>query len=295
GLGPHNKLFVQSGWDNFSNEITVSYFDNVFKFNLSQKDEATLQNVLAIIAVLKELQVSNEEIVQKLVGLKAIEMRLESVHGVRGNLVVNDSFNLDVDSLKIAFQFIKEYKKVKKVLILTDIIDVKEPPDQLYKEVAQLVNEQDFDRVYLVGSVITQYHALFQAKSYIYKDSADLIESQTLNHIEDSLILLKGARKFAIEKIKNLLELQKHDTVLEVNLNALLHNINIHKALLKPKTRVMAMVKAYSYGLGGYEIAEFLQHHHIDYLGVAYADEGMDLRTNGITTPIIVMNPEQHS
>src|SRR5690606_38870135 len=142
GLGPHNKLFVQSGWDNFSNEITVSYFDNVFKFNLSQKDEATLQNVLALIAELKELQVSNEEIVQKLVGLKAIEMRLESVHGVRGNLVVNDSFNLDVDSLKIAFQFIKEYKKVKKVLILTDIIDVKEPPDQLYKEVAQLVNEQ---------------------------------------------------------------------------------------------------------------------------------------------------------
>ena len=295
GLGPHNKLFVQSGWDNFSNEITVSYFDNVFKFNLSQKDEATLQNVLAIIAVLKELQVSNEEIVQKLAGLKAIEMRLESVHGVRGNLVVNDSFNLDVDSLKIAFQFIKEYKKVKKVLILTDIIDVKEPPDQLYKEVAQLVNEQDFDRVYLVGSVITQYHALFQTTSYIYKDSADLIESQTLNHIEDSLILLKGARKFAIEKIKNLLELQKHDTVLEVNLNALLHNINIHKALLEPKTRMMAMVKAYSYGLGGYEIAEFLQHHHIDYLGVAYADEGMDLRKNGITTPIIVMNPEQHS
>ena len=106
---------------------------------------------------------------------------------------------------------------------------------------------------------------------------------------------MKGARKFETEKVKYYLELQKHDTLLEVNLNAILHNINVHKALLKPETKMMAMVKAYSYGLGGYEIAEFLQHHHIDYLGVAYADEGVDLRKNGITTPIMVMNPEQHS
>ena len=116
-----------------------------------------------------------------------------------------------------------------------------------------------------------------------------------LHQIEDHLILLKGARKFEIDKVKSYLELQKHDTVLEVNLNSILHNINVHKALLKPETKMMAMVKAYSYGLGGYEIAEFLQHHHIDYLGVAFADEGVDLRKNGITTPIMVMNPEQHS
>ena len=106
---------------------------------------------------------------------------------------------------------------------------------------------------------------------------------------------MKGARIFEIEKIKNLLELQKHDTTLEINLNAIIHNINVHKSQLKPNTKVCAMVKAYSYGLGGYEIAEFLQHHHIDYLGVAYADEGADLRKNGITTPILVMNPEQNS
>ncbi len=295
GLGSQNKLSVRAGWENFSNEITVSYYGEEFKFGLTQKDEATLQNVLALIAVLKELGVPNDEIVQKLKLLKAVEMRLESVHGVRGNLVVNDSFNLDVDSLKIAFQFIKEYKKPKKVLILTDIIDVRDSPEHLYRDVAALVNEQQFEHVYLIGAYITQYHTLFKSRTYIYRDTAELIDSQTLNHIEDSLVLLKGARKFAIEKIKNLLELQKHDTVLEVHLNALLHNINVHKALLKPETKMMAMVKAYSYGLGGYEIAEFLQHHHIDYLGVAYADEGMDLRKNGITTPIIVMNPEQHS
>ena len=136
---------------------------------------------------------------------------------------------------------------------------------------------------------------MFSGKVKIFDDTQELIDSQYLNTIENQLILLKGTRVFEIEKIKKLLELQKHDTTLEVNLNAIVHNINIHKNLLKPETKVCAMVKAFSYGLGGYEIAEFLQHHHIDYLGVAYADEGVDLRKNGVTTPILVMNPEQSS
>ena len=109
------------------------------------------------------------------------------------------------------------------------------------------------------------------------------------------MILLKGARKFELENLKKELELQSHDTVLEVNLNAILHNINVHRNFLKPETKMMAMVKAYSYGLGGYEIAEFLQHHNINYLGVAYADEGVDLRKNKVTLPIMVMNPELNS
>ncbi|MDO4224263.1 MAG: alanine racemase, partial [Bergeyella zoohelcum] len=147
----------------------------------------------------------------------------------------------------------------------------------------------------LIGEQITKYQQLFSADTKIFANTDELINSQSLYSIENQLILLKGARVFEIEKIKKLLELQKHDTTLEINLNAILHNINIHKDLLKPSTKICAMVKAYSYGLGGYEIAEFLQHHHIDYLGVAYADEGVDLRKNGITTPILVMNPEQSS
>ena len=147
----------------------------------------------------------------------------------------------------------------------------------------------------LIGEEIGHYQNLFTSEVHTFKSTNELNESQLLNQIENSLILLKGARKFEIDKIKLDLELQKHDTVLEINLNAILHNINVHKALLKPETKMMAMVKAYSYGLGGYEVAEFLQHHHIDYLTVAYADEGVDLRKNGITTPIMVMNPEQHS
>lgn len=294
GFEPHNDIKITSDWNDRQEDISVQYFDEVITFPAQQRDAATLSNALAVIAILKHFGFENEIIIEKLNQLKSVEMRLESAIGVRNNLIINDSFNLDLDSLKIAFQFIKEYNKPEKVLVLTDFVEGKDL-DTLYDTVAQLTNEQNFDKVFLVGQEITKRRNLFHSETFTFSTTNELADSLYLNKIENSLILLKGARKFEIEKLKSLLELQKHDTVLEVNLNAVLHNINVHKSFLKPETKMMAMVKAYSYGLGGYEIAEFLQHHHIDYLGVAVADEGADLRKNGITTPIIVMNPEQHS
>ena len=294
GFKNHNDVFIKNDWKNRSQEIVIQYFDEEFSVPVYQRDEATISNVLCVICVLKEFGFENDKIVQKLNSLKSVEMRLESVNGIRNNLIINDSFNLDLDSLKIAFQNINEYNKPNKALILTDFVEGKNA-DQLYQEVASLTNEQNFNSVFLIGDEITKLERLFEATTFTFNNTTELIDSVNLHQIEDHLILLKGARKFEIEKVKSYLELQKHDTVLEVNLNSILNNINAHKALLKPKTKMMAMVKAYSYGLGGYEIAEFLQHHHIDYLGVAYADEGVDLRKNGITTPIMVMNPEQHS
>ena len=295
GLENRNDVKIISNPENLQEEIKVQYFSEEFSFPANQRDEATLTNALALVCVMKELGFSNEKIVEKINALKAVEMRLESVNGIHNNLIINDSFNLDLDSLIIAFQFIKQYNKPEKTLILTDIIDVKEDEFSLYNKVADLTNEQNFSQVFLVGTQISRFQEKFKAKTFSFKKTKELIESQQLEQLENQLILLKGARIFEIEKVKQLLELQKHDTVLEINLNAILHNINVHKALLKPETKICAMVKAYSYGLGGYEIAEFLQHHHIDYLGVAYADEGVDLRKNGITTPILVMNPEQGS
>ena len=295
GLENRNDVKIISNPENLQEEIRVQYFSEEFSFPANQRDEATLTNALALVCVMKELGFSNEKIVDKINALKAVEMRLESVNGIHNNLIINDSFNLDLDSLIIAFQFIKQYNKPEKTLILTDIIDVKEDEFSLYNKVADLTNEQNFSQVFLVGTQISRFQEKFKAKTYSFKKTKELIESQQLEQLENQLILLKGARIFEIEKVKQLLELQKHDTVLEINLNAILHNINVHKALLKPETKICAMVKAYSYGLGGYEIAEFLQHHHIDYLGVAYADEGVDLRKNGITTPILVMNPERGS
>ncbi len=294
GFKKGNQVFINSNISKDEN-IIVQYFDEEISFPVHQRDEATLTNAMALITVLKELNIENKKIVEKINLLKAVEMRLEAIEGIKGNIVINDSFNLDLDSLKTALQFLNEYNKSKKSLVLTDIVGVNSNAKELYEEVSELVNEQHFDSVFLIGDEISNFCELFKAKTYTFIDTKELIESKYLTEIENQIILLKGARKFEIERLKDILELRKHDTVLEVNLNAILHNINYHKSLLKPGTKMMAMVKANAYGLGSYEVSEFLQHHHIDYLGVAYADEGVELRKKGITTPIIVMNPEQHS
>lgn len=295
GKNPRNSYHLLSDWSTSANDIKVKHNEEEFSFPVKVRTEAIVLNALCVIAVLKYFNFNLDKIVSKLNAIKSVEMRLESVEGTRNNLIINDSFNLDIDSLQIAYQFIKEYQKDRKVLILTDIIDVKEEPEVLYPFVAKLTNEQNFDKIFLVGNKITKYSELFSNEVLCFETTEELIDNQELNKIENAIILLKGARKFEIDRLKLTLELQKHDTVLEVNLNNMLHNINVHKALLKPETKVMAMVKADSYGLGGYEIAEFLQHHRIDYLGVAFVDEGIDLRKKGITVPIMVMNPEQQS
>ncbi|UEQ75116.1 bifunctional UDP-N-acetylmuramoyl-tripeptide:D-alanyl-D-alanine ligase/alanine racemase [Chryseobacterium arthrosphaerae] len=294
GFKKENNVFIKNNISRDEN-IIVEYFGEEISFPAHQRDEATLTNAMALITVLKELNIENKKIVEKINLLKAVEMRLESIEGIKGNIIIDDSFNLDLDSLKTALQFLKEYNKSKKSLVLTDIVGVNVNSQELYEEVSELVNEQRFDSVFLIGDEISKFSELFKAKTYTFIDTKELIESKHLTEIENQIILLKGARKFEIEKLKDILELRKHDTVLEVNLNAILHNINYHKSLLKPGTKMMAMVKANAYGLGSFEVSEFLQHHHIDYLGVAYVDEGVELRKKGITTPIIVMNPEQHS
>lgn len=294
GFKKENQVFIKNNISKDDN-IIVDYFGEEISFPAHQRDEATLTNAMALITVLKELNIENKKIVEKINLLKAVEMRLEAIEGIKGNIVINDSFNLDLDSLKTALQFLNEYNKSKKSLVLTDIVGVNSNAKELYEEVSELVNEQYFDSVFLIGDEISKFSELFKAKTYTFIDTKELIESKHLTEIENQIILLKGARKFEIERLKDILELRKHDTVLEVNLNAILHNINYHKSLLNPETKMMAMVKANAYGLGSYEVSEFLQHHHIDYLGVAYVDEGVELRKKGITTPIIVMNPEQHS
>lgn len=293
GLSTANDVFLKKNVKD--EDIIVQYFQEEISFPAHQRDEATLTNAMALITVLKELNLDHAKIVEKINALRSVEMRLEAIEGIKGNIVINDSFNLDLDSLKTALQFLKEYNKPQKSLVLTDIVGVNSNSEELYTEVADLVNEQHFNMVFLIGEEITSFSHLFTPETFTFNNTQELIDSKRLTEINNQIILLKGARKFGIERLKDILELRKHDTVLEVNLNAILHNINYHKSLLNPGTRMMAMVKANAYGLGSYEIAEFLQHHHIDYLGVAYADEGVELRKKGITAPIIVMNPEQHS
>lgn len=294
GFTNSNQVYFKNNISK-NEDVVVQYFDEEISFPVHQRDEATLTNALALITVLKELGIKNQKIVEKINALKAVEMRLEAIEGIKSNIIINDSFNLDLDSLKTALQFLNEYNKPKKSLVLTDIVGVNSNSKELYEEVSDLVNEQKFDSVFLIGQEISKFSDLFKAKTFTFIDTKELIESKHLTELENQIILLKGARKFEIERLKDILELRKHDTVLEINLNAIQHNINYHKSLLKPATKMMAMVKANAYGLGSYDVSEFLQHHHIDYLGVAFVDEGVELRKKGITVPIVVMNPEQHS
>jgi len=296
GQNPYNDIFLEI--PKLQNESLNIKFKNKpdLQIHFSRRDTASMCNILAVIAVLDLLKIPHNEIAKRVSELKAVEMRMESVIGERGNLIIDDSYNLDLDSLKIALNNLSQYgSKQRKILVLTDIIDVKFPKEILYKRVSNMVNEHSFNKIYLIGKEITNFVNLFRSENFTFKDTTELSKDQNFRNLENSLILLKGARKFKLENIKKQLELLSHDTILEINLSSVIKNINIHKNFLKPSTKIMAMVKAYSYGLGGYEIAEFLQHHKIDYFGVAYADEGVELRKNKISHPIMVMNPELNS
>lgn len=294
GLKESNKVRIKR--KTRSQEYEIVFSDgSIRNAHLQNGDEASLHNTLAIVTTLESLGFDKDKIIRKISELRSVEMRMESIKGARNNLIINDSYNLDLDSLKIALSVVPQYHKEGKALVLTDIIDERKSPESLYPTVAKLVNEQVFDHVFLMGDQITSFSDLFQNKVSCFKNVEHLLQNENFNRIANSLILLKGARRFKLEEITKSLELQTHDTVLEINLNAILHNIKVHKSFLKPETKMMAMVKAFSYGLGGYEIAEFLQHHNIDYLGVAYTDEGVALRHHNITIPIMVMNSEMNS
>ena len=191
GLKTHNDVKIICDYKDRNQEILVQYFSEKLSFPANQRDEATLTNALAVICILKEFGFTNEKIVEKINNLKAVEMRLESVNGVRNNLIINDSFNLDLDSLIIAYQFINQYNRDEKTLVLSDIFDVKNDDVSLYHKVAEITNQQNFKQIFLVGNQISRFQEKFNAKTYTFSTTKELLESQQLNSIENQLILLK--------------------------------------------------------------------------------------------------------
>jgi len=212
-------------------------------------------------------------------------------------LLINDSYSNDLHSLRVALDFLLQQKQFhRRTLILSDIPESGLPDPELYTEVAMLLKEKKIDRLLGVGpALLKNQTALLQSgltEQKFYPDTNALLGDLPTLSFEGEAILLKGARRFTFEKISAQLELQVHETVLEIRLNDLAHNLNVFRAMLPPGTRIMAMVKAFSYGSGSGEVAALLQHRQVDYLAVAYADEGIALREGGITLPIMVMNPE---
>lgn len=260
-------------------------------------DSASINNALTCWAVLSHLGLSQTEIAKRLLLLQPVAMRLELKLGSNNCVLINDFYNSDVNALEIALHHQKQqHRGGKKIVVLSDIEQSGKTGKELYELVAKLIQQFNIDLFIGIGHEISQQRSLFHVNSFFFETThAFISESKTNQELQfkDSIILLKGARKYEFESISKLYQQKSHDTVLEINLNKLVHNINFYRSQISKQTKLMCMVKATGYGSGSAEIAFTLQHHHVDCLAVAYADEGVELRKAGIHLPIMVMNPEE--
>lgn len=261
-------------------------------------DEASLENAMHCIVTARNLGLPMASIQQRLQHLEPVEMRLEIKAGINGCTVINDAYNNDLSALRIALQFAGGQRQRRAfTLILSDILQSGQKDEVLYPKVASAMQEQGVTRLIGIGravAVLPQY--LPEGfDCHFYEDTEQFLQHFGQLNFQNEMILVKGARPFAFERVAERLAQKAHKTVLEVNLGALIHNLNTYRSRLKPGTRTMAMVKASGYGSGSAEVARLLEYHKTDYLGVAYADEGIELRHAGVNLPILVLNPEPAS
>jgi alanine racemase len=297
----NQKLFTWS----FDNEADVKVFrkDNVIEVNFREQefivelpfnDKASVENLMHSITVLLYLGYAVDFVQNAIAKIQPVAMRLEQKAGKNNTTIINDSYNSDLGSLSNALDFLSQQNQhSNKVVILSDIFQSGFIKENLYKEVAVLLNAHKPDLLVGVGPDLIKYKNKFNLKAYFFQSTKALISHINELNLSDATILLKGSRSFQFEKIDQLLENKSHRTVLEVNLNALTDNLNYFKSLLKKDVGIIAMVKAFSYGSGSHEIAQLLEYNRVAYLAVAFADEGVDLRTRGVQLPIIVMNPAE--
>lgn len=266
-----------------------------FEIEIHFIDDASVENSITCWLTMIHLGYSHEIIADRMKNLVPVEMRMELKAGINDCLIINDSYNSDIGSLIIALDYLKQqHQYSQKTVILSDLLESGKNEKTLYKEVASIINKSNIYRFIGIGEGISKYADFFKGKKHFFLDTTEFINQITDFQLQKEAILLKGARVFQFEKISSILQYKVHETVLEVNLNAVIHNLNYYKSLLKPETKVMAMVKAFSYGSGILEISNLLSHQRIDYLAVAYIDEGIELRKAGITIPIMIMNPEEN-
>ena len=263
-------------------------------------DDASIENSLNCLGACVYLMLPPEQITERMARLEPVAMRLEVKEGKNNCVLINDSYNSDLISLDIALDFLyrrSQGKDLKRTLILSDILETGQSASTLYRRVSQLINNKGIDKVIGIGADITSASSRFDTLSkrlekYIFPNTAAFLNSDVFRNLRNEIILIKGARSFGFERISEELELKVHETILEINLNALVDNLNHFRSKLNPKTKTICMVKASAYGAGSCEVAKTLQEHRVDYLAVAVADEGSDLRKAGVTSSIMIMNPE---
>ena len=276
-------------------QISILHNQEEFTYSIPFIDDASVKNSLICLTTLISLNTDYKQLKNEFSQLLPIEMRLEIKEAINNSILINDTFNSDLNSLKIGLNVLNQQPRDKKSLVLTDILQSNLTDEELYQQTSDLVNSYHFDEIVLIGEKISQFKHLFQSYVRSFNSTEEFLQQFKHQNVDHEAILLKGSRPFKLEKISNELETRSNDSVLEINLQHLIENINVYRSLLKPTTKLMCMVKANSYGTGSVEVANTLQNNGVDFLGVAIADEGKELREAGITVPIIVMNPEQSS
>lgn len=291
-------MFVESITTDEQQHSTIIYIykGTRERFTIPYSDEAAVENAIIVATTALYLGLTTEEIAAYMLLLEPIAMRLEVKQGQRGLTLINDSYNSDLQSLDIALDFLNRRGDNNKTLILSDIEQSGEQPAELYAQVAKLLQQRGIEKLIGIGTEISAAAALFNvSEKYFFANTDAFLVSTPFQQLHDEAVLIKGARRFGFERISELLEQKVHETILEVNLSAVVDNLNHFRSLMKPDTKLVCMIKADAYGAGAIEIAKTLQEHRVDYLAVAVADEGVALRQAGITQNIIVMNPEMSS
>lgn len=267
-------------------------------FEIPFTEDANIENAIHCLAVMLYFQITPEVISERMKKLHSVAMRLEVKEGIQNCLIIDDTYNLDFNSLELALDFQMRRAKgseLKRTLILSDLQQTGKSGRLLYLEVATLLKQKGIEKLIGIGKNIGDQASLFPMGMAFYETTEEFLQSTIVNSFDKELILVKGAREFHFEKISDRLQLKVHETILEVNLDAIVHNYNYYRSKLQPTTKMVCMVKAFGYGAGSYELAKTLQEHHCDYLAVAVADEGAELRKAGIYMPLMVMNPEMSS
>ena len=279
-------------------QIIGIFKNEIHQISIPFHDAAHIENAIHCWATLLHLGINQSIIEERIKNLEPVAMRLEIKDGINGCAIINDSYNSDLNSLQIALHFLEQQSNQKKhTLILSDILQSGQTLKKLYQEVAEIIIDKKIGRFIGIGNDIKNIQSFLpvEIEKKFYPDTESFIKKFDTNDFQSESILIKGARQFGFERIAHLLSQKVHKTVLEINLNALTHNLHVYSQYLQAGTRIMAMVKASAYGSGSYEVARLLEFNKVDYLAVAYTDEGASLREAGIQLPIMVLNPDEQS
>ncbi|MDR2556192.1 MAG: bifunctional UDP-N-acetylmuramoyl-tripeptide:D-alanyl-D-alanine ligase/alanine racemase [Bacteroidales bacterium] len=280
---------------NGNTQITALYNEKTLQIDIPFTDNASIENAIHCWAFMLSQGYENEEIARRLRKLHAVEMRMEMKEGVNNCFIINDFYNFDYNSLVMAATALaNQNKNPFRRIIISDMLQSGRSDNELYKDIAALLKQKNINAITGIGERISAQQDKFEGlQATFYANTEFFLKQANTNDFHNETILLKGARSFGFERISQFFQKKVHQTVFEINLNAIANNLNAFRSMVKPSTKIMLMTKAFSYGAGSYEIANMLHYHHADYLAVAYADEGVGLRTNGVTIPIMVMNAEE--